>query len=127
MLEQSAWDVSCVLTLCHPSAVASHMQDCSYGLGLGSRVFIHLQLCLEAIAQTCGTVLAAHMPGRFQVLLVDQTSGLVAGSCAERMGGHGTIVLAHTGDYQLGFIKCCHQHRSSSSCSQAGCTLLAPT
>ena len=32
-----------------------------------------------------------------QVLLVDQTSGLVAGACAERMGGFGTIVLARTG------------------------------
>ena len=33
-----------------------------------------------------------------QVLLVDHTSGLVAGSCAERMGGLGTIVLARTGE-----------------------------
>ena len=32
-----------------------------------------------------------------QVLVVDGVAGLVTGSCLERMGGHGTIVLAHSG------------------------------
>ena len=33
------------------------------------------------------------------MLLLDHTSGLVAGACAERMGGLGTIVLARTGEH----------------------------
>ena len=88
---QNCPDVSCELILCHLSIVARHEA--------GVQPFY-------TDAQACGAVLAADLPGRGQVLLVDQTSGLVAGSCAERMGGHGTIVLAHTGDRQLFPIQC---------------------